>query len=223
MPFYFYLRSVQDLVFLASAITGFFVKYRYGLKGNMCLLFIYNLHSALIGLVFIARDWFKIIDSDLVYRFLVVSSIVHYSSLSLFILSIKKPFMKVKVVKCYVAIGITIAVFLVLFIDYRKNVYILLINNGGLFILCLFYYVRLFSSILVVQVKSDPAFWVVTGILICMCITLPIAAYRIFLCTGLPEVVVIEQNVYFLGIVGYIIMHLFFIKAYLCSTAQATK
>ena len=212
MPFYSYLRIIQDVIFLISAGTAVFVKIKYGIKGNMQLLFWYNMQLTVGNIVSIAAHWFKIIDVDYFSRVLFASSILHYSLLSLFILSIEKPFMKTRAIKVYVALGITMAGLLLLVTSYRNTILLFSINNGTLFILSCIYFIRLFFSNQVIVVSREPSFCVVAGVFICMCVSLPFAAYKFFLLSNTNS----QSSIYLILLFGYIIMHLFFIKAYLC-------
>ena len=134
--------------------------------------------------------------------------------------------MNTKLCRAYVIGGISIAILLVvvlLFTDYKDTMLLFIVNNLTLFLLCCFYFMKLFSSTEVIIPKNNASFWVVIGILICMCVSLPFAAYRFFLSSRLPKDYAIQQNIFFMATLGYIIMHLFFIKAYLGSIAQAKK
>ena len=186
-------------------------------------MFFYSLQTVGVGLASIGKSWFKVIDTDSFKLLLFILSIFHYSNLSLFILSIKKPTMNIKFIRVYVVAGITTAFLLLLFSNYQKPYLLFMINNLTIFILCCFYFARLFSSTEVVVIKNEPSFWVVAGILICMCITLPFAAYRFFLFTESSKYFIVQENLFSITAIGYIIMHLFFIKAYLCLVASTTK
>lgn len=223
MPLIFYLRIVVYVIFLLSAAIALFVKLKYGIKGNMMLLFFYNLQAACCILTSICELWLKVLDNDSMNKVLFATSILHYSLLSLFVLFIKQPNMKTKAIKIYVAIGIVTACLLLLATNYHNPMCVFIVNNGGLFILCCIYFIRLFSSTDIVMIKSEPSFWVVAGIWICMCISLPFAVYRIFLFSKVAPNIALQQNVYYILNIGYILMHLFFIKAYSCLIAQAKK
>lgn len=226
MPIHAYLRIIQEIVLLISGAVAIYVAYKYGISGSMRWLFCYALLCIAVALASISQNWFKIIDADSFYYFKIASSIFHYSFLSLFILFIKKPIMNIKPIKVYVSAGIVMACLLVFFVlcTHKENQLLLfIINNFGLFVLCCFYFVRLFSSTEIVMIKSEASFWAVSGLLICMCISLPFAAYKFFLSSGLAKDYDIQQNVFYVAIFGYIIMHLFFIKAYLCLKKQTAS
>jgi hypothetical protein len=90
------------------------------------------------------------------------------------------------------------------------------VTNFCLVFLALFYYYDLFESKPVKDLYNEPAFWIVNGLFICLTITVPLNAIRGLLFT--------DENGQLNLIMGaiasfaYAGMHLFFLKAYLCST-----
>jgi len=91
-------------------------------------------------------------------------------------------------------------------------------TNLGLVIFCCYYYSQLFEAMPRKNLLKEPSFWIISGIFFCMCSTIPLGAMRTYLFGSQP------YELYFLlGTLGYFaygVMHLFFIKAYLCSVNQ---
>ena len=85
-----------------------------------------------------------------------------------------------------------------------------------LFVYCVIYYLQLLNNIPQVILLKEPAFWVVTGVFFSSSLTIPIAfASNYFGFNYLGKYVFIIN---ILLVMPYIILHLFFIKAILCST-----
>ncbi|MEO6723405.1 MAG: hypothetical protein ABIN67_23765 [Ferruginibacter sp.] len=94
------------------------------------------------------------------------------------------------------------------------------IANFGLVVFCCFYYFHLFNSKLTKNLLKDPAFWIITGIFCCMGATVPMLAITQYLIENTSRSVLSGLRVYVPFLYG--VMHLFFIKAYLC-TAKLSK
>jgi hypothetical protein len=88
------------------------------------------------------------------------------------------------------------------------------ISNFGLVLFCILYYFDLFNNMPELDLKETPSFWIITGVLFCMGTYFPISATVDYL-SGKVSILII-MNLNNVLIVCYIIMHLFFIKAYLC-------
>lgn len=92
------------------------------------------------------------------------------------------------------------------------------ISNLGLVLFCSFYYFQLFESMPTLDLLKEPSFWILNGIFFCMCATIPVLAIKYYFVDKLSASVysTIEVIIPFF----YGIMHLFFIKAYLCSPSR---
>ena len=88
------------------------------------------------------------------------------------------------------------------------------ITNSCLIIFCILYYQQLFKNPPTIILIHNSAFWIINGIFFGMTTTIPINfSGDFFIKDGSEESIQILRN---LGLVSYLIMHLFFIKAYLC-------
>jgi hypothetical protein len=90
------------------------------------------------------------------------------------------------------------------------------VSNFALTIICLFYYYQLFKKPPILSLKEMPSFWIVSGVFFGMGINTPFSAIVDFF-KYKPNIL---NHVFFYVLMtnGYIIMHLFFIKGFLCST-----
>lgn len=95
---------------------------------------------------------------------------------------------------------------------------ILAVTNFGNIFFCLIYYNELFKSIPKLNLNSEPSFWIVTGLFFYNCISLPIYTIESFLTTNLPRL--ITRNIFATTNIAIILMHILFIKAYLCQIRQ---
>ncbi len=91
-------------------------------------------------------------------------------------------------------------------------------TNFGLVIFCCFYYFQLFIDMPSISLFKVPSFWIVNGIFFCMCATIPLNAIRGYLVDSIPYKTYLSMGT--IVSISYGIMHLFFIKAYLCSINQ---
>jgi len=91
-------------------------------------------------------------------------------------------------------------------------------TNFALVIFCCFYYLQLFESMPTINLLKEPSFWIISGVFFCMCATIPLTSLRGYLYHNIPYNLYLSMGG--IGFFAYGVMHLFFIKAYLCSTSQ---
>jgi hypothetical protein len=91
-------------------------------------------------------------------------------------------------------------------------------TNFGLVLFCCLYYLQLFESMPTINLLKEPSFWIISGIFFCMCATIPLTSLRGYLYDNIPYNLYLSMGN--IGFFAYGVMHLFFIKAYLCSTNQ---
>lgn len=92
------------------------------------------------------------------------------------------------------------------------------ISNLGLTFLCIKYYYRLFKNLPQLNLRKEPSFWVVTGVFIGMSLHIPVSAMIDYVRDKISIL-----NYIILGnilLITYTIMHLFFIKAFICSSQK---
>ncbi len=148
-----------------------------------------------------------------------ISIVFHFVLLSIFILrampgEVNKKF----IVTLIIVFLILILYFLAISDLTKRNTFIFGVTNFGLILFCVIYYYQLFNNIPTLNLLLEPSFWIVTGVFFCMSIQIPITLTIDYLKER------IQLNNYYLlySLISfcYTIMHLFFIKAYLCATHQ---
>ncbi len=174
----------------------------------------------LVAIIVFSPSFFAIFISKSFYQFGHIlnnlSLIFHFSFLSFFI------FRAMSMGKnnnyFYLIFGIFISfIFVLLFNGTLKklNGPAFATTNFGLAVFCIIYYYRLFDNLPIVNLRREPAFWIITGIFFCMSLNIPMFAFYNYLKSRISS-----NNLMLLksiGAFGYTLMHVFFIKAYLCS------
>lgn len=165
---------------------------------------------------FIAVNFSKTFN-DLGYINMNLSLIFHYSFLSIFIMRM----MLNK--RNHIPLIIIFSFFLCLIIFFlitksitRKNDLAYTISNFGLIVFCILYYYQLFNNLPLINLRKEPSFWIITGVTFSMSVQIPIQAAENYLHWNTS----LNNYLLFISITMfcYSIMHLFFIKAYLCAT-----
>jgi hypothetical protein len=87
--------------------------------------------------------------------------------------------------------------------------------NFCLLLFCILYYYQLFKFLPKGNLLAQPSFWIVSGIFFSMGITIPFYSVTNYLKATLASEVFSSLNS--IGLFAYGVMHLFFIKAYICS------
>ena len=168
-----------------------------------------------IAPAFIARNFS---ESWFVFGFIAnkFSILFHYSFLSIFIIRA----IPGKKNDIYLSIIFWLFLLLILFFLLGVNIetrsdHSFAIANLGLVVYCIAYYYYLFNNSPTFNLISEPAFWIITGIFFSMSVHIPI-----FLTIDILHFK-ISINTYRLlisvSIFCYSLMHIFFIKAYLCA------
>lgn len=97
----------------------------------------------------------------------------------------------------------------------KANLQILALINICLTIYCVLFYHYLFKNITFQNILLEPTFWIVAGLIFYSSISLPFYALNNYIKQEFP--LVISANIFSISNMLIIIMHLFFIKAYLCT------
>ena len=175
-----------------------------------------------IGVVVILPEIFDLnFNASEIFIINNLSILFHYSFLSLFIIRIIPQNRKWWYLK-YIFITFFIAIIIYLFCnDLSKPQHLAFaISNFGLTIFCILYYFYLFNSSPTLNLLNEPSFWIVTGIFFSMTLIVPITSVIEYLCyKPTKKTYMIFANMLMFC---YTIMHVFFIKAFLC-TIQIDK
>ena len=97
----------------------------------------------------------------------------------------------------------------------KPNLHTLSIFNICKTIFCIYFYYDLFRKPPYQKIKSEPSFWIITGLFFYSCLSMPFYALNDYLRAEFPAT--ISENLFTISNIMIIIMHLFFIKAYLCT------
>ena len=199
---------------MASFFVSLHIFFKYSIRGNLKLLFYYGFITFSLSCISICQNFSQSLTETFVAKVNYLSSVPHFFLLTVFILEIRYPVVKDRttiIFSCTSFLLLTTAVSIDFF---KRPMLIFAIANSGHFVLCCIYYYKLFANSSRGSVLSDSSFWVVTGMFFCMCLTLPLIAFHAFL--NFKDLVDFPtfKNLDSIGAMGYVIMHVFFIKAY---------
>lgn len=146
------------------------------------------------------------------------SILFHFTFLSMFISSLLRNQQEYKFLTVLFVITFLITLFyLIVFPDKKQHSTSYAIANLGLVISCVTYFSTFFREIPDKNLLREPSFWIIGGIFLCMSAAIPILSLHRYL---RDENYINEENrknFYSIVYFAYGTMHLFFIKAYLCS------
>lgn len=173
----------------------------------------------LVGIIiiiphFLSFYFFKSLLS-IAFCFSNLSLLFHFTFLSIFIIK-ATPNKK----NIYDALIIILFIFLIIYFFVIKGINghnspAFAIANLGLTIFCIKYYYRLFNNIPILDLNKESSFWIITGVFFCMTIHIPMLGFVDHINQKIsPDNINLFRSI---GGFCYGIMHLFFIKAYLCS------
>lgn len=214
MDVLYYMRWLQYMIISLDFLIAFYIYIRVGIQGYMKILFLY------IPLTLLSSALRYLLEDELGAKVYYLSAYFHFIPLALFILKIPKPVLGNTRPLVFVLSWVVLLSILMFLNNYRNWALIGAFSNTGLIILCLYYYFQLFANGRPENLFSDPGFWAVTGIFLCVCISLPMLAFHYFLNSELILDKRTFRNLFSLGVVGYILMHLFFIKSFLSLRRQ---
>ena len=145
-----------------------------------------------------------------------ISLIFHYTFLSIFIYKVIPSSKKDIIFKVFFAIFFCLIILCLAIKNIDKNNGLAFaIANFALVCFCLKYYSELFNNIPTFNLLREPSFWILSGIFFSMSLHIPVLmAKAYFPVNFLNEKFPILYNI---TLFCYGIMHLFFIKAYLCA------
>ena len=201
-----------SIIYILSFILSLIVSYCK--KSSLNFFYCYTTVAIFILFIFLLSR-FKILPKDLYYNLNGVSVIFHFSFLSSFIFK-QINFKRKKILKFIYLIVILLLIQLIISDFTLKKGFPYLLTSLILVFISLFYYLELLNKIPIVNLLKDSTFWVVTGIFIGMGINIPGYAIGIIYLkqTVSKEMVLLISSII---MASYGIMHLFFIKAFICS------
>ena len=120
--------------------------------------------------------------------------------------------------------GVFIVTLILAFISYlfndlsNPNLHTLSIFNICKTIFCIYYFYKLFKNIPNKNIKLEPAFWIITGLLFYSVLSIPFYTLHSFIRSRFSDI--FARNIFAISNILIIVMHIFFIKAYLCIIQQ---
>jgi len=207
---------VGSLIIIISFCFSIHISLKKGKPLYMKYFFFIPLIALLITINTFIDKYFHLLDKPVFYKIQLLISFFDLFVWSLFFLKLNKS----KTVTIIIT-GTLLAIFLLtslLFIttEFSKpNFQIICIFNISKSLLCIHYYFKLFQKPPIYNLKSDPAFWISNGLFFYSCISLPFFSFHNFINTQLSEMLALDLLT--LSNMLIIIMHLFFLKAYICS------
>lgn len=97
----------------------------------------------------------------------------------------------------------------------NQNLHIVALGAICKTIFCVIYFNRLFKYLFYQNILSEPSFWIVTGVILYACLSLPFYGLNSYIKLQFPPD--ISSTIFSISNILIIIMHLFFIKAYVCT------
>ena len=210
---YFLSQIIMTLLYVFTLFI--FLKKKTRDTKNLNFFYCYPLVGSLIAILY----WLKIANLFSKHTFNIINTssvLFHLGFLTFFIY---KAVNQNKIIQVF-----GISFFALLTYLFYKDIlslplFLISIANSGLFVLSFFYFYDLFSKPATLNLTDEPTFWICSGILMGTGILIPFNAFNKYF-FGL----ITDKNIsYLIGILttlGYQIMYLFFIKAYLCMQRQ---
>ena len=118
-------------------------------------------------------------------------------------------------IKILFVVTLTTVVVLHIFSDHQKsNLHILSLINICNTIFCTFFYYKLFKTTPDKDIRLEPSFWVIAGLFFYSCLSVPFYALNDYIKDSFP---LIASDIFAISNMITIIMHFFFLKAYICT------
>lgn len=182
--------------------------------------YLYSIVAALLSLYTFFQKYYQITSKELSDVLNSSLLLFHFIYLSLFIYRV----LPNKKISLYIKLLFFLFVSAILYCLFTNDLTLPQstaygITNFGLVLFCCFYYLQLFEEMPTLNLLEEPSFWIISGIFFCMCATIPISSVRGYLRDNIPYELYLSMGG--IGSFAYGVMHIFFIKAYLCSINQA--
>ncbi len=222
MSLYSLIQFITVCVFFMTVIIAVAVTIRIKeLPAYLRYFYLYPVVGLIDGLVLLSRQQ-HLISLKGALLFDNYSLLYHFSFLS-FTLSqkiIKKGLLK-SFTKIQYSYLLGILILLVTYDSGKFNSVAYGVTNTGLFIICLIYYIQLFNHKSERRLSIEPFFWIVNGIFFGAGIAIPIHLTGNYFYKSLPPDT--YYTITAIGPFAYLVMYLFFVKAYFCMKSLAKK
>jgi hypothetical protein len=104
---------------------------------------------------------------------------------------------------------------------FSNNIISSVVAHSGLLIFCFYYYYQLFKNIPTINLLKEPSFWIISGICFGMSAHIPFSTFGYYLYHNLSRQIYLSLAI--IGVLSYGIMHLFFIKGFLCIIRKQSR
>lgn len=221
ITFYTAMEWFQSICMILSLLFSLRLINNKRVVNNMKYFYWYSIVGGLIVALNILNFYFNFPTKIVMGTIRNYSVLFHFGFLSTFIISLLSPTLKKKVfITVTVPFFIISLIALMAYSNERQNSTAYALSNIGLVVLCINYFLYLFNNPRKNSLWKEPPFWIVSGIFLCMSAIIPINSLHEFLW---DENFVLPDERKLLSSIRYFAfgcMHLFFIKAYLCSIRQ---
>ena len=206
----------QCLCILLSFLVSISIGQRKGLPKYMKNFFWYPTVGILITIpIFVSAHFPQILEPS-VRIINNISLLFHYSFLSFFIIRVTPQRNNQILHKLIFCVFLFLLIYFLAITNNKLRNHIAFgVSNFGLLIFCMTYYYRILNNVPNLILLNDPSFWIVNGVFFSMGVNLPF-----FFSMGYVDNFIsseIYQALAAMPRICYGIMHLFFIKAYLCA------
>lgn len=185
-------------------------------KSYMKGFFLCPLMALLVSLNSICGSLFLMYSINLFFliqSFLFLLDLLFWSKFFLTILNHKSDAVLIKILTATVFL----IAFYLLFVSKvnKQNLHTVALSTICKTIFCVIYYSRLFKYLFYQNILSEPSFWIVTGVILYSCLSLPFYGLNSYIKLQFPQN--ISSSIFSISNILIIIMHLFFAKAYICT------
>jgi hypothetical protein len=183
----------------------------------------YPFIGALIATFYIASIFFKSRTNMIFFnRVNLISLLFHFYFLGIFVLKVSFFTESSRATNRIIFLPFVLLIAFVIK-DFYNNTSSLSFCFGSfaLILFSLIFYYRIFQQDPSIILLKEASFWIVTGIFIGMALSFPLIIFWDYLDINLKRPT--KRIMQAFGNIPYIIMHIFFIKAYLCSTQMHKK
>ena len=210
---------VGTFVLFISFLFALIINNRYGSKIYMKGFYLYPLLGLCLSANTILSTIFFIynpIDYFLLQFLLLLFDLIFWIIFFLTIFKDDDASIKIKYI-----FSITLLISLVSFLFNnldKPNLHTVSIFNICKVFFCIIYYNKLFNDKPIQNIKTEPLFWIVTGLFFYASLSIPFYTLNFYIRSQFS--LIIASNIFSISNVLIIIMHLFFLKAYLCIVRQ---
>lgn len=204
---------IGTVVIFVSFIIALAIKGRKNVPVFMKYFYFYPLLALCVSFNTILGDYFHFFTRESLLRIQNILFIIDFLFWYFFFKNLLKK--KIRILQFIFLLFLTSTIILRLSTGFHKPGFeINAVTNFGKILFCLFYCIELFKSEPVLNLKNESAFWIVSGLFFYTCVSLPFYTVYEYLNLNLPRL--ISRNLFSSTNISIILMHLLFIKAYLC-------